>query len=205
MDRCRRRPGMNRTAVMNKESKGPEWVIRQGFACVWVQAPSAEAAVRRAADRLGHMGGWKVGPHVDQEVFRGEEYVEQRWVHEDCLEALVSRLAAEPPGEPLVIAVAGKPAPLLAGRACVQRSRAARRLLPRSHRARGPGARSSSCKAPRRCAPRAQDGLLVPASLPGAGAHRGHCADRSQAPSSRRAVAPGRDGASRTRSSGDES
>ena len=62
---------MTRTAVMNKESKRPEWVIRQGFACVWVQAPSAEVAVRRAADRLGHMGGWKVGPDVDQEVFRG--------------------------------------------------------------------------------------------------------------------------------------
>ena len=76
MDRCRRRPGMTRTAVMNKESKRPEWVIRQGFACVWVQAPSAEAAVRRTADRLGHMGGWKVGPDVDQEVFRGEEYRE---------------------------------------------------------------------------------------------------------------------------------
>ena len=44
MDRCRRRPGMTRTAVMNKESKRPEWVIRQGFACVWVQAPNAEGS-----------------------------------------------------------------------------------------------------------------------------------------------------------------
>ena len=36
-------------------------------------------------------------------------YVEQRWMHDDWLEALVSRLAASPPGEPLVIAVAGRP------------------------------------------------------------------------------------------------
>ena len=61
---------------MKTESKGSEWIIRQGFACVWVQAPSPEAAVRHAADRLGHMGGWKVGPGVDQEVFAAEEYRE---------------------------------------------------------------------------------------------------------------------------------
>ena len=51
-----------------------EWVIRQGFACVWVQAPSPEAAVETAAKRLGHMGAWKVGRDVDQEVFAAEEY-----------------------------------------------------------------------------------------------------------------------------------
>ena len=53
-----------------------EWVIRQGFACVWVQAPSAEEAVETAAKRLGHMGAWKVGPGVDQEVFAADEYRE---------------------------------------------------------------------------------------------------------------------------------
>ena len=56
------------------ERKEAEWVIRQGFACVWVKAPSPEDAVEIAAKRLGHMGGWKVGPDVDQEVFAAEEY-----------------------------------------------------------------------------------------------------------------------------------
>ena len=65
---------MKSVADMKTESKGPEWVIRQGFACVWVRAPSEEAAVDIAAKRLGHMGGWKVGPDVDQEVFAAEEY-----------------------------------------------------------------------------------------------------------------------------------
>ena len=47
----------------------PEWVVRQDYACVWVQAP-------RAAKRLGHMGGWKTGRGTDQEVFGAEEYRE---------------------------------------------------------------------------------------------------------------------------------
>ena len=51
-----------------------EWVVRQGFACVWVKATSPEAAMEIAAKRLGHMGGWKVGPDVDQEVFAADEY-----------------------------------------------------------------------------------------------------------------------------------
>ena len=41
---------MKSVADMKTESKGPEWVIRQGFACVCVQAPNAEAAVRHPAD-----------------------------------------------------------------------------------------------------------------------------------------------------------
>ena len=43
----------------------PEWVVRQDYACVWVQAPSAAAAVEFAAKRLGNMGGWKTGPSTD--------------------------------------------------------------------------------------------------------------------------------------------
>ena len=27
-----------------------------------------------AAKRLGHVGGWKMGPDVDQEVFAADEY-----------------------------------------------------------------------------------------------------------------------------------
>ena len=61
---------------MNTEPKRREWVIRQGFACVWVKAPTSEAAVKIAAKRLGHMGGWKVGPDLDQEVFAAQEYRE---------------------------------------------------------------------------------------------------------------------------------
>ena len=54
----------------------PEWVVRQGFACAWVQAPSAAAAVSIAARRLGPMGAWKTGLGVDQEVFAAAEYRE---------------------------------------------------------------------------------------------------------------------------------
>ena len=54
----------------------PKWVIRRGFACVFVEAPSETESVKLAAKRLGHMGGWKVGPDVDQEVFPATEYRE---------------------------------------------------------------------------------------------------------------------------------
>ena len=53
-----------------------EWVVRQGFGCVFVQAPSAEEAVAAAAKRIGPMGGWRVGPGIDQEVFRAKDYPE---------------------------------------------------------------------------------------------------------------------------------
>ena len=62
--------------AMDIDPKWPEWVLRQDFACVFVRAPSPAAAVEIAAKRLGHMGGWEVGPAVDQEVFRWEEYRE---------------------------------------------------------------------------------------------------------------------------------
>ena len=42
---------------MVAEKAWREWVVRQGFACVWVRAPSAAAAVEIAAKRLGPMGG----------------------------------------------------------------------------------------------------------------------------------------------------
>ena len=48
-----------------------EWVLRQEFACVFVRAPSPALAIEFAAKRLGNIGGWKVGPDVDQEFFRG--------------------------------------------------------------------------------------------------------------------------------------
>ena len=54
----------------------PEWVVRQDFACAWVKAPSAAAAVAIAARRLGPMGGWKTGPGTDEEVFAAAEYRE---------------------------------------------------------------------------------------------------------------------------------
>ena len=61
---------------MKIDPSWPEWVVRQGFACVFVQAPSAEEAVAAAAKRMGPMGGWRVGPGIDQEVFRAEDYPE---------------------------------------------------------------------------------------------------------------------------------
>ena len=61
---------------MDIDPTWPEWIVRQGFACAWVQAPSAAAGVEIAAKRLGSMGGWKVGPGIDQEVFAAEEYRE---------------------------------------------------------------------------------------------------------------------------------
>ena len=48
-------------------------------------------------------------PYTISNVRWAGPHVEQRWMHEDSLEALVARLAAEPPGAPLVIAVAGRP------------------------------------------------------------------------------------------------
>ena len=52
----------------------PEWVVRQTNACVFVQAPTPEAAVETAARKFGRMGGWGVGPGVQQEVFTRSEY-----------------------------------------------------------------------------------------------------------------------------------
>ena len=52
----------------------PEWVIRQGSACVFVQAPTPQAAVETAARKVGHMGGWRIGPVVQQDVFARTEY-----------------------------------------------------------------------------------------------------------------------------------
>ena len=52
----------------------PEWVVRQTNACVFVQAPTPEAAVETAARRVGHMGGWRVGPEAKQEIFPRSEY-----------------------------------------------------------------------------------------------------------------------------------
>ena len=58
---------------MNIDSAWPEWVVRQGHACVWVRAPSAAGATEIAARRLGPLGGWKTGPDIDEEVFAAAE------------------------------------------------------------------------------------------------------------------------------------
>ena len=52
----------------------PEWVIRQGFTCVWVRAPDRRSAVEIVARKLAGTTRWKIGPGVDQEVFGAEEY-----------------------------------------------------------------------------------------------------------------------------------
>ena len=61
---------------MNVDPDWPEWVVRQDHACVRVKAPNAIEAINLAARRHGHMGGWRVGPDVEQEVFSGIEYRE---------------------------------------------------------------------------------------------------------------------------------
>ena len=53
---------------MDIDPTWPEWVLRQRITSVFVRAPSPAAAVEIAAKRLGHMGGWKIGPDGDQEV-----------------------------------------------------------------------------------------------------------------------------------------
>ena len=61
---------------MDIDPTWPEWVLRQDFACVFVRAPSPTVAIELATKSLGHMGGWKVGRDVDQEVFPWKEYRE---------------------------------------------------------------------------------------------------------------------------------
>ena len=60
----------------------PEWCVRQnvpgGRACVFVLAPDAHAAVTITNHLVGPMGGWRVGPDVELEVFLRSEY------HERC-------------------------------------------------------------------------------------------------------------------------
>ena len=55
----------------------PEWVVRQGSACIFIQAPTRAAAIETAARQIGPMGGWRVGSEVKQEIFPRSEYREQ--------------------------------------------------------------------------------------------------------------------------------
>ena len=65
-----------RFVAMNIDPAWPEWAVRQRNAIVWVQAPTAEAAVETAARKVGPMGGWNRGPAIEQEVFARSEYRE---------------------------------------------------------------------------------------------------------------------------------
>ena len=49
-------------------------------------------------------------PFVIANVRWATDFVEQRWMHQDSLGALLARLVADPPEKPFVIAVVGKPA-----------------------------------------------------------------------------------------------
>ena len=49
-------------------------------------------------------------PFTISNVRWGTDFVEQRWMHEDSLGALIRRLAVEPPEEHFIVAVAGKSA-----------------------------------------------------------------------------------------------
>ena len=48
-------------------------------------------------------------PFTISNVRWATDFVEQKWMHEDSLEALIHRLAGNPPKEHFIIAVAGKP------------------------------------------------------------------------------------------------
>ena len=52
---------------MKMEPAWPEWVVRQRPVCIFVQAPTSDAAVETAARRIGPMGGWRVRPDVAHE------------------------------------------------------------------------------------------------------------------------------------------
>ena len=56
-----------------------EWCVRQrapaGNAIVWVRAPTAAAAAKRAKKRIGPYGGWRTD--VELEVFPRAEYPER--------------------------------------------------------------------------------------------------------------------------------
>ena len=49
-----------------------EWVVCQGFACVWVKATSPEAAIEIAAKRLGHTGILIEREDTGMLIFRSE-------------------------------------------------------------------------------------------------------------------------------------
>ena len=49
-------------------------------------------------------------PFTISNVRWATDFVEQRWMHEDSLNALIRRLADDPPEEHVIVAVAGKPA-----------------------------------------------------------------------------------------------
>ena len=48
-------------------------------------------------------------PFTISNVRWGTDFVEQRWMHQDSLSALIRRLADDPPEEHVIVAVAGKP------------------------------------------------------------------------------------------------
>ena len=58
------------------EPQWPQWVVRQGSSCVFIQSPTPEAAVDTTARRIGPMGGWRVGPDAAHEVFTRKDYRE---------------------------------------------------------------------------------------------------------------------------------
>ena len=77
---------------MKNPTATTEWCVRQrapaGNAIVWLRAPTAAAAVKRANERVGPLGGWRTD--VDLEVFPRAEYPE-RAEPEDYTRSVVDR------------------------------------------------------------------------------------------------------------------
>ena len=55
----------------------PEWDVCQRHACIFVQAPTHEAAGATGTRRIGPIGGRAVARDVGHEVFTREKYPEQ--------------------------------------------------------------------------------------------------------------------------------
>lgn len=71
-----------------------EWCVRQngpgGRPCVFVLAPDARAAAVIANHLVGPMGGWRVGPDIELDVFLRSEY-HMRWDPGDFTRSVIDR------------------------------------------------------------------------------------------------------------------
>jgi len=68
--------GKNEVGIRAEDPARSGRAVHHANACVFVQAPSPDAAVDTAARRVGPMGGWRVGPDVGHGVLARDQYPE---------------------------------------------------------------------------------------------------------------------------------
>lgn len=68
----------------------PEWVVRRTHACIFIQAPTAEATIETAEPQIEPMGGWRIGPDAEHEVFARLMYRENARPGDYTRSAIVS-------------------------------------------------------------------------------------------------------------------